>query len=42
MKILKLVLIIISAFKIIDYTEEADMIIYIININDEGWGGNFM
>ena len=42
MKILKLVLIIISALKIINYSEEIDMIIYIINANDKDWGDNLI
>ena len=42
MKILKLVLMIISTFKIINYFKEANMIIYAINTNDEDWGDNLM
>ena len=42
MKILKLALTIAPTFKIINYSKEAGMIIYIINTSDEGWGGNFM
>ena len=41
-KILKLILITASTFKIIDYFKEADMIIYAINTSGEDWGGNFM
>ena len=42
MKIFKLVLIIVPAFKIIDYSEEAGMIIYTIDVSDEDWEGNFI
>ena len=42
MKIFKLVLITASTLKIIDYSKEAGMIIYIINASNEGWGGNLM
>ena len=30
------------ALKIINYSEEAGMIIYIINASDEGWRNNLM
>ena len=42
MKILKLALISVSAFKIINYIEEAGLIIYTINTSSEDWGNNFM
>ena len=42
MEILKLILIIASAFKIINYFKEVSMIIYIINASDEDWGNNFI
>ena len=42
MKILKLVLITIPVFKIINYSEEVDMIICAINTSDEGQRDNFM
>ena len=42
MKILKLVLIIVSALKIIDYFEEAGIIIYTVNTSNEDWGNNLM
>ena len=42
MKILKLVLIIAPAFKIIDYSEGADMIICAVDTSGEGWGDNLI
>ena len=42
MKILKLILIIAPAFKIINYSKKMSMIIYTINTSDEDWGGNLM
>ena len=42
MEILKLVLIIAPTLKTINYSEEADMIIYVINTSDEDWRGNLM
>ena len=42
MKILKLVLIITPALKTIDYSKEAGMIIYAVDVNDEDWEGNLM
>ena len=42
MKILKLVLMIISTLKIINYSKKAGMIIYTINASDEGWGDNLI
>ena len=42
MKILKLVLIIIPALKIINYFEEVGIIIYAIDASDEDWGGNLI
>ena len=42
MKILKLILIIASTLKIINYIEEADIIIYTINASSEGWGNNLI
>ena len=41
-KILKLVLTIVSALKIINYTENADEIICAIDINEENWEDNLM
>ena len=42
MKILKLVLITIPVFKIINYSKEAGMIIYTINISSEDWEDNLI
>ena len=42
MKILKLILIIISAFKILDYDEDADEIICTVDVSKENWEENLM
>ena len=42
MKTFKLILTIVSALKIINYTENADKIIYTVNISRENWKNNFM
>ena len=42
MKILKLALMIVPAFKTIDYSKEAGIIIYTVNTSDKDWGDNFI
>ena len=42
MEIFKLVLIIAPTLKIINYSKEADMIIYAVDASDEDWGDNLI
>ena len=42
MKILKLVLITASALKFINYTEDADKVIYAVNVSREDWEDNLI
>ena len=42
MKTLKLILIIVSALKIINYIENMSKVIYAVNTSKENWENNFM
>ena len=42
MKTLKLVLIIASALKFIDYIKDTDKVIYTVNISEEDWRDNLI